>query len=88
MTESPLSRALRSVGMAFFVRHIVILMDFVVGDQALAAKLRKVEPYTDKSLASRISTARRVVQAGKVEAAIRKIAGAKVDEDIAAQAGR
>jgi len=87
MNETELARALQTVGMAFFVRHIAALTDFGVGNDVLTVRLSRVEPKI-KTVAMRISTARRVIQAGKVDAAMAKISSAKVEEETAAIARR
>ena len=76
MDDRQLQRNLQSVGMACFAKYFGEFANNALPNRAVAEILREREGYTPASCSGRVSTARRIIKAGRAADALLMIANA------------
>ena len=88
LDDAGLSRALRSIGYACFVEHFETLTDESLSLASAVDRLATVSTWTEAGRRMRVSNARRIGRAGRLDDALRLVAAAGRIEPRIAEAAR
>jgi hypothetical protein len=80
MNDNQLTASLKSVGMTCFIQYFEQFNSSRVTAEELIETLIKVENYTENSASTKVFQARRIIQEGCTQEALRKTADSKKTE--------
>ena len=88
MNEQQLLRTLNSVGMRCFVKYFRQFCDPSLSNEDVAAQMHEAERYSPKTCRIRVSSARRIIRAGRGRDALTIIANSRADARTRQEAAR
>ena len=88
MNEQQLVGTLKSVGMRCFVKYFRQFCDPSLSNEDIAAQIEEAEGYSPTTCRSRVSSARRIIRAGRGRDALTIIANSRADAWIRQEAAR
>ncbi|MGA9658648.1 MAG: hypothetical protein WBQ60_06080 [Asticcacaulis sp.] len=80
MEDHQLVRSLQSIGKSCFVKHFELFSDASISDMDAMAFLMDTEGYEQTGSRTRVTQARRIIEAGRAKDAMKLVAEAKIED--------